>query len=162
MSAVRVHKEMTDWFDVNLGTGQRDIQGPPVFDFCRNFAAFLAEATKNISHGIVSQKKEKKSEEMVVLDTEYADDMAIMDNSTDDLQESADLLAHYCSYAGLRINAEKTQCMAISKSASQRPYNKNGCIKLGDEPVEQVSNFVFMGANFSGDGTIDRDIKIPI
>ena len=164
MSAVRVNGELTDWFDVNSGTGQGDIQGPPVFNFCLNFAAFLAEANKNISHGIVLQKKDKKNEEKVVLDTDYADDMAIMDNSTDGLQESTDLLAHYCSYAGLRINAKKTQCMAISKSASQRPYNKKDCIELevGGEPVEQVSNFVYLGANISGDGTIDRDLEIRI
>ena len=30
------------------------------------------------------------------------------------------------------------------------------------EPVEQVSNFVYLGANISGDGTIDRDLDIRI
>ena len=49
----------------------------------------------------------------MVLDTDYADDMVIMDNSTGGLQESTDLLAHYSSYAGLKINAKKTKCMAI-------------------------------------------------
>ncbi|KAL5251714.1 hypothetical protein ACHWQZ_G014759 [Mnemiopsis leidyi] len=144
MSAVRVNGELTDWFDVNSGMGQGDIQGPPVFNFCLNFAAYVAEANNKVSHGIVLQKQVKKSEEMVVLNTDYADDMAFMYNSTDGLQESTDLLAHYCSYAGLRINAKKTQCMAVSKSASQRPYNKKDCIDLevGGEPVEQVSNFV--------------------
>jgi len=31
MSAVRVDGEMSDWFSVNSGTGQGDIQGPPIF-----------------------------------------------------------------------------------------------------------------------------------
>ena len=48
--------------------------------------------------------------------------------TTDGLQESTDLLmAHYCSHARLRINAKNTKCMAVSKSASQRPYNENDC-----------------------------------
>ena len=66
--------------------------------------------------------------------------------------------------AGLRINAKKTQCMAISKSASQRPHNVNDCIELEveGEPVDQVSNFVYLGANISGDGTIERDLEIRI
>ena len=68
------------------------------------------------------QKKSKDVEEYVVLDTDYADDMVILNNSKDGLQESTDLLAHNCSYAGSRINAKKTQCMAISRSASRRPY----------------------------------------
>ena len=100
----------------------------------------------------------------MVLDTDYADDMAVLDNSSHGLQESAGLLAHYCSYAGLRINAKKTQCMAISKSASQRPYKGNDCTELEveGEPVDQVSNFVYLGANISGDGTIERDLEIRI
>ena len=50
-SAVRVNGELTDWFEVNSGTGQGDIQGPPVFNFCLNFAAFMAETNESISHG---------------------------------------------------------------------------------------------------------------
>ena len=43
--------------------------------------------------------------------------------------------------------------MAISKRASQHPYNMNGCIEMDVEggPVEQVSNFFYLGANISGD-----------
>ena len=37
LNVVRVNGEVTDWFDVNSGTGQRDIHsGPPVFNFCLN------------------------------------------------------------------------------------------------------------------------------
>ena len=89
----------------------------------------------------------------MILDTDYADDMAILDNSRDGLQESTDLLAHYCSYAGLRINAKKTQCMAISRSASQRPYLRSDYIELEveGEPVEHVSDFMYLDATISGD-----------
>ena len=107
---------------------------------------------------LINNRPIVKLNEVVVLDTDYADDMAVLDNASHGLQESTDLLAHYCGYAGLRINAKKTQCMAISKSASQRPYNVNDCIELEveGEPVDQVSNFVYLGANISGDGTIQR------
>ena len=106
----------------------------------------------------------KTVEEKVILDTDYADDMAIMDNSGEGLQESTDLLVHYSSYAGLRINAKKTQCMAVSKCASQRPFIKDDCIELSveGEPVEQVSNFVYLCATISGDGTINRDLDVRI
>ncbi|KAL5257293.1 hypothetical protein ACHWQZ_G012277 [Mnemiopsis leidyi] len=138
-SAVRLKGELTDWFDVNSGKGQGDIQGPPVFNFCLNFATFLAETYKTISKGAVLQKGNMKVEEKVILDTDYADDMAILDNSGEGLQESTDPLAHYSSYAGLKINAKKTQCMAVSKCASQRPFIRGDCIELsvGGEPVEQ-------------------------
>ena len=114
VSAVRVNGELTEWFSVNSGTGQGDIQGPPVFNFCLNFAAFIAEANKTISHGAVLQEKSKKVEEKVVMDTDYADDMAILDNSRDGLQESTDLLAHFSSYAGLKINAKKLSAWLLA------------------------------------------------
>ena len=52
--------------------------------------------------------------------------------------------------------------MAISKRASQHPYNMNDCIEMDIEggPVEQVSNFFYLGANISGDRMTDRDLEI--
>ena len=67
--AVRVNGKLTDWFSVNLGKGQGDIQGPPLFNFCINFAAFMAETNKAISHGVVLHKKSKGVDKKVVLDT---------------------------------------------------------------------------------------------
>ena len=67
--------EVSDWFSVNLGIGQGDIQGPPIFNFCLNFWTFEAEVNKAISHGAILQKKLKGVEEKVVIDTDYADDI---------------------------------------------------------------------------------------
>jgi hypothetical protein len=33
VSSVRVNGELTDWFSVNSGSEQGDIQGPPVFNY---------------------------------------------------------------------------------------------------------------------------------
>ena len=94
---------------------------------------------------------------LVVMESDYADDLAVMDNTEEGLQEFTIILSHITPL----INAKKTQCMAISKCASQRPYTERDSIMLTveGEPVEQVSNFVYLGANISGDGTIDRDLE---
>ena len=44
------------------------------------------------------------------------------------------------------------------------PLHRKRSIKLTmeGEPVEQVNNFVYLCANISGDGTIDRDLDIRI
>ena len=72
-----------------------------------NFETFLAEVNKAISHGAILQKELKGVEEKVVMDTDYADNMAVMDNTEGVLQESTDLIAHYSTYAGLKISAKK-------------------------------------------------------
>ena len=164
VSAVRVDGEVTDWFNVNSGTSQGDVQGPPLFNFCLNFAVFMVEANKTISHGAVLQKKAKGVDEKIFLDIDYADDMAILDNITEGLQESTDLLGQYSSYAGMKINIQKTKSMAASRCASQRPYIEKDCVELevDGETVEQVSNLVYLGTNMSGDGTIDKEFDIRI
>ena len=65
------------------------------------------------------QKELKGVEAKVVMDTDYADDMAVMDNTEGRLQESTDLIAHYSSYVGLNINAKKTQCMVVTKNVPE-------------------------------------------
>jgi hypothetical protein len=49
--------------------------------------------------------------------------------------------------------------MAVSKCASKRAFNKSVSIelKVKSEPIDQVSDFVFLGATVSGDGTIDKE-----
>ncbi|XP_063686061.1 uncharacterized protein LOC134819840 [Bolinopsis microptera] len=114
--------------------------------YVRIFQAFFngtmsaVRVHKAISHGAVPQKELKGADDKVIMDSDYADDLAVMDNTEEGLQESTDLIAYYTSYAGLKINAKKTQCMAISKCASQRPYTERDSIKLtvGGEPVEQL------------------------
>ena len=90
--------------------------------------------------------------------------LAIMDNSTGGVQKSTDLLAHYSSYAGLKINEKKTKFMAISKCASQRPYIEDDYIEIevDGEPVEQVSIFIYLGVTISGDGKINKDLDVRI
>ena len=164
VSAVRVNGELTDWFPVNSGTGQGDIQGPPVFNFCLNFSAYLMEQKKVISRGATLQPASPGVEGKHLLDTDYADDMALLDNTKEGLQETTDLLCKYSAYAGLKINAGKTQSMAVSKRASQRPYCENDTLEINVEgcPIQQVSNFTYLGAVISGDGTIDKELSSRI
>ena len=150
---------------MNSGTGQGDIQGPPIFNVCLNFAAQLAERSKTISRGLILQKSNTDEEaDITVMDTDYADDMAVLDNSKTGLQETTDLLCKYSAYDGLKVNAKKTQTMAINKSAGQRPFTET-CdldITVENTPVEQVTNFTYLGTIISSDGTLDREFTVRI
>ena len=67
---------------------------------------------------------------MNVLDEDYADDMAVMDNGNGGLQEYTNLLSSSSKYAGLKINASKTKFMAVSKNTSQRPYSEECTLNI--------------------------------
>ena len=97
-------------------------------------------------------------------DLDYADDMSLMDGSEDGLQESTDLLAHFAGFAGLRINSKKTKTMVISRDLTQRPYTEAGTVNITVEgvPVEQVSDFTYLGSVISADGTIEKELNTRI
>ena len=64
----------------------------------------------------------------------------------------------------LRSMPGKTKCMAVSKCASQRPYCRKDTLDISVEglPIEQVSNFTYLGAIISADGTIDKELSSRI
>ena len=90
-SAVRIEGKLTEWLDVNLGTGQGGMQGPPIFNFQ------FRNPQKNIP------------------DVDYADDIAALDDSEAGLQETTTLIARSASDANLKINVSKTKVMCINK-----------------------------------------------
>lgn len=159
MSAVRHDGELSDWFSVVSGTGQGDIQGPPVFNIVINWAAQLAEGQKTVSRGFPLSP-----EGDFILDLDYADDMAVLDAAADGLQETTDLLARFAGYAGLRINSKKTKAMAVSRDLTQRPYSEAGTVDISVEgdPIEQVSDFTYLGSVISANGSIDRELNTRI
>ena len=128
VSAVRHNDELSDWFDVTSGTGQGDIQGPSIFNVCLNLATQRAEENKVLTHGAVLQRAITSSvEDTVVMDTDNAEYVALLDNCMDGLQESTDLLCKYAAQAGLCVIAKKTGAMAIAKNTSQKPCALAGC-----------------------------------
>lgn len=164
-SAVMIDGELSRWFPVNSGTGQGDIQGPPIFNVCLNFVVQLAEQKKVIGKGFILHKSMSPDDsDIAVMDTDYADDMATMDNTVQGLQETTDLLCKYSSLSGLKVNVKKTKTMAISKSDGQRPYSEKHTVDVAIEGVvvEQVNHFTYLGSDMSSDGTIDHELTVRI
>ena len=57
----------------------------------------MAEMHKAFSRGLVLQEGTAELEEEALMDTDYADDMAVLDGTKDGLQETTDLLSHYAA-----------------------------------------------------------------
>ena len=165
VSAVRVNGELTDWFEVKSGTGQGDIQGPPVFNVCMNLVMELVEFYKRVSKGMLLEKSWcPEVRDVTVVDVDYADDLAALDNTKEGLQETTDLIVKYSAYSGLAVNVGKTEAMAVSKQASQMPYTENDtlAISIGDEIVKQCSEFKYLGAIICGDNNLARELTARI
>ena len=68
------------------------LQGPLVFNFCLNFSAYSMEQEKVVRRGGTLRRASPGVEEKHLLGTNYADDMALLDNTKEGLQEITDLL----------------------------------------------------------------------
>ena len=76
----------------------------------------LATNSKSISNGLTLQKRlRSRSSQVAITDLDYADDLAVLDNSEEGLQETTNLIVEHCGKAGLTVNEEKTKVMNVGK-----------------------------------------------
>ena len=147
------------------GTGQGDIQAPPLFNVVINFAMELAMISKSVSGGFTLQKRlSSRIPAKYVTDADYADDLAVLDDSKDGLQESTNAIADYCSLGGLTINVKKTKCMNIAKYHKQRRFTENEVLDIDvyGNPIDQVTSFTYLGSVISSDGSLDDELTTRI
>ncbi|KAL5261392.1 hypothetical protein ACHWQZ_G007182 [Mnemiopsis leidyi] len=102
--------------------------------------------------------------DQTVLDTDYADDIALLDDNKEGLQESTDLLSQYASLAGLKINAKKTECMAVGKWTSQRPFTEKNTLDLTVDgaPIKQTGTFTYLGHKITSDSSLNPELDTRI
>ena len=79
----------------------------------------------------------------------YADDIAAISVSSQELQTFVDCLAKYSAEVGLFVNVSKTNCMTTDKS--NQPLH----LTIYGKPIKQVSEFIYLGHKLSAtnDGT---------
>ena len=164
-SAVRIGDELTHWFPVDSGTGQGDIQAPPLFNIVLNWVLEKAMNEKTVSKGFMLQKRlSSRKPEKHITDADYADDIAVLDSSEAGLQETTTNIAIKGGEAGLKISVPKTHTMCINKHHAQQPYPLDATLNIvvEDQLLQQVSHFTYLGSTLSCDGSIDRELNICI
>ena len=95
------------------------MQGPPIFNLVLNRGLELAEKFKNISRGFTLQyRQSSRQPENCVIDLDYADDIAGMDDTVEGLQKNNGQYCEILWLGGLKMNAKKTEIMVIGKDTS--------------------------------------------
>ena len=79
----------------------------------------------------------------------YADDTILLANSAIDLQKGLNELKSYCNKWKLQINNNKTKIMIFAnRKVKKEHYN----FKLGEDNLEIVDSFRYLGIHFSYNG----------
>ena len=79
----------------------------------------------------------------------YADDLAILSLSVDDLQAQLNKLFEYCQIWGLEVNTAKTKVMVLSKSGFKKTTNE---LKLGNQVLQWTSAYKYLGLELHSNG----------
>ena len=85
----------------------------------------------------------------------YADDTVIMAESAQELQKAIDGMCQYCEDWNLKINTSKTKVLVFSRGKIRNLPS----IMFGNNKLEVVFDYVYLGCTFNYNGTFIKAIK---
>ena len=85
-------------------------------------------------------------------DLDYADDLALVAHTHHHIQEKTDRLTTFAAQVGLRVNTKKTEVMTLNT-------NNPNPVKLGNDDLQYVDRFTYLGSIITTKGGADEDIK---
>ena len=88
----------------------------------------------------------------ILEDLDFADDIALLSSRYVDVRDKTSRLADEAARVGLKINAKKSNVMQVNAKNDQR-------IELNGEQVEEVEEFVYLGALLDKEGGTTKDIQ---
>jgi len=89
-------------------------------------------------------------------DLDFADDVALLGSTQEDLRTATEALQNESATVGLRISSEKTKILRIGYARSRVP------IMIDQQRAEEVDSFAYLGSIISNDGVSDRDAGYKI
>ncbi len=136
LSCVNLNRNLTEWFRTNNGCRQGDVTSPTAFNILIND---LISELKASGFGI-------KINDMIVSVLAYADDIALIAESPNQLQQLINIVQKWCSKYRFIVNPSKRNIVHFRNPPKQRCTFK---FKLGDgADLEIVENYKYLGTFF--------------
>ena len=90
-------------------------------------------------------------------DLDFADDLALLSHSRNQMQDKTTLLETTSATTGLKINRKKTEVMKLNTTANTPPITVGG-----GEPIQEVESFIYLGSVVDKKGGTDQDVTARI
>jgi hypothetical protein len=139
---VKVANSITEWFRVSKGVRQGCILSPYLFNIVAEMA--MRKALEGYKGGFRIGGK-------IINNLRYADDIALIATSEEELQELLDRLVVASREYGLRLNTNKTKIMVLNGNSAH--------ITVEGEQVEQVREFSYLGFRITDDANYVTEIR---
>ena len=143
--AVIEERETAEWFEIKTGVKQGCVMSGFLFLLVIDWV--MKRATSEARRGI-------RWNFMTVLeDLDFADDIALLSSKIQDLKDETKTVIKESERVGLKLNAKK--CKTLRTKNTRNEDN----IQIGNEVVEDVDQFVYLGAIVDKEGGENRDIQ---
>ena len=147
-SAVRLEDDITEWFSVQKGVRQGCILSPYLF------SAYTEQIMREVNSDVRSSRFDVvRVNGAEVGDLRYADDTALLSTSASGLESLMKTVKDHSEEKGLLLNVKKTKIM------DSKDCKEPSSIRIGNELVERVNSFEYLGAVIRDDGDCSREVK---
>ena len=145
-SCIRLNNNLTEWFETTIGVRQGCLLSPDLFNlFLENILAEAFEDCKKLGINVDGYK---------LKDLRFADDIALIADSEEDLQTLIEQVHDASKKFGMEISIPKTKAMIFSRE-DQLQVN----INLDGTPLEQVNRFKYLGVTLTPSNDSTSEIK---
>lgn len=144
-SCVKHCESYSDFFECSVGLRQGEVSSPVLF------ALFLEDLELYLQHKDSCGLTVNDITLMLLL---FADDMAILGESIEDLQHSLDSLHQYCQKWGLTVNTDKTKLMVFRKRGNTRQDEQ---WFYDGRQLDIVSDFNYLGTVLHYNGSFSSN-----
>ena len=146
-AVVRLESGNSESFDVNKGVRQGCILSPHLFSL------YTEQIMRDVEHDDRKSDYDEVKINGKLRDLRYADDTALLSTTTEGLKKLLEATKEHSESRNLMLNIKKTKIMDTDKCKTKTE------IKIGDDIIENVEHFEYLGASFYGDGRSKNEIR---
>ena len=139
--------QQSEWFQVKSGVRQGCVISPLLFLVVIDWV--MKRSTSDRPRGITWNSFDNLEDE------DFADDIALLAHSNQDMQEKTSLIELYAGQVGLKISTSKTKVMRMNTRVRTD-------ITVNGNPVENVEEFKYLGSKLTKDCNIEKEISTRI
>ena len=147
-AVIQLDKSTTEPFQVSKGVRQGCILSPHLFS---NYTEDIMRKVEQDDRR--NQYHEVKINGKKIRDLRYADDTALLSTTAEGLKNLVQATKEHSEEKNLMLNIKKTKILDSTKCQTKTKLD------IGNEIVENVNHFDYLGATFYGDGSSSREIR---
>ena len=160
---VRTTEGISPWFNVTTGVRQGCIWSTLLFNIVIDWILKKTNLLQSTQCGIqLKRRQSRRYPEVRETDFDYADDLALIDETVGGLQEQTDSLTKIAAMTGLKVSLEKTKVMNVCHIPDIAPMNKPPKITAYEIELEGVRRFTCLGSLICDNGSIKPELESRI